>query len=87
MHYKSCGNELRKGTPEEESLQASSKNRHRGCRRDVLRQVRAAATICIQSVNPSVTLMLLADRGDGRLPVESLAKSPHVSPNSSLEFK
>ena len=34
-----------KGTPEQESVQASSENRHRGCGRDVLRQsVRAAAT-------------------------------------------
>jgi len=31
-HYKSWGNESWKGTPEEESLQASLENRHRGVR-------------------------------------------------------
>jgi len=36
--YNSCSNESRKGTPEEESLQASLENRHRGCGREVLRQ-------------------------------------------------
>jgi len=35
--YKSSGKESKEGTPVEESLEASSENRHRVCRRDMLR--------------------------------------------------
>jgi len=33
-----CSKESREGMLEEDSLEASSENRHRGCRRDMLRQ-------------------------------------------------
>jgi len=34
----SCGKKSRKGTPEEESLEATTKNRHRRCKGDILGQ-------------------------------------------------